>query len=123
MQPLVLLIYERLMPGSQLVNRLQDAGYRVRTVDNPQLLADQASREKPLFILADAYSRHDLICKAIASLKKTPATSHIPVIAIAAPADAELQAVARAAGATLVVSEAAAQLHLKEIVEQALLLD
>ena len=30
-QPLALVWYEKLMPGSKLVNRLQDLGYRVLT--------------------------------------------------------------------------------------------
>ena len=31
-QPLALVFYEKLMPGSQLVNRLQDLNYRVQAV-------------------------------------------------------------------------------------------
>ena len=37
-QPLALVLYERLLPGSQLVNRLQDLNYRV------QVIADAGAR-------------------------------------------------------------------------------
>ena len=38
-QPLAVVFYERLMPGSQLVNRLQDLNYRVLAINNAALLA------------------------------------------------------------------------------------
>ena len=31
-QPLALVLYEKLLPGSQLVNRLQDLNYRVQAI-------------------------------------------------------------------------------------------
>ena len=34
-QPLALVFYERLLPGSQVVNRLQDMRYRVQVVGDP----------------------------------------------------------------------------------------
>ena len=34
-QPLALVLYEKLLPGSQLVNRLQDLNYRVQTIADP----------------------------------------------------------------------------------------
>ena len=33
-RPLALVFYEKFMPGSQLVNRLQDLNYRVRVVND-----------------------------------------------------------------------------------------
>ena len=53
MQPLAIVFYERLMPGSQLVNRLQDLNYRVLAVNNPALLAATAKRETPLLMFID----------------------------------------------------------------------
>ena len=37
-QPLALVLYEKLLPGTQLVNRLQDLNYRVQTVNDAALL-------------------------------------------------------------------------------------
>ena len=56
-QPLALLFYERLMPGSQLANRLQDLKYRVLTVNNIATLAATARREQPLFVMVDLEAR------------------------------------------------------------------
>ena len=47
-QPLALVCYEKLLPGSQLVNRLQDLKYRVRPVADARLLVDCARQEKPM---------------------------------------------------------------------------
>ncbi len=38
-QPLALVFYEKLMPGSQLVNRLQDLNYRVQAVNDSGVAA------------------------------------------------------------------------------------
>ncbi len=39
-EPLALVLYERLLPGSQVVNRLQDLRYRVQTVAEARLLVE-----------------------------------------------------------------------------------
>ena len=46
--PLAILLYENLIPGSQLINRLQDLGYRVETINDARLLVELAEREKAL---------------------------------------------------------------------------
>src|SRR5947208_8379036 len=104
-RPLALFVYERLLPGGQLVNRLQDLGYRVQSLAHPATLVEQAEREKPLLIMADLEPRPDEICAAISTLKQTAATAHIPVIAFASAARAAVHELARAAGATLAVSD------------------
>ena len=55
-EPLALVFYEKLMPGSQIVNRLQDLKYRVRTIGDPALLVESAEQAKPLLVLADLES-------------------------------------------------------------------
>jgi CheY-like chemotaxis protein len=122
-QPLALVLYERLLPGTQLVNRLQDLGYRVLTVTGVEPLMASAVREKPMLVLADLVARRMQITEAIARLRQDPATNHLPVIAFADEKETALQAAARAAGATLVVSEAAILTHLEQFLEQALQLD
>ena len=37
-QPLALVVYEKLLPGTQLVNRLQDLHYRVQAVTDADTL-------------------------------------------------------------------------------------
>lgn len=116
-QPLALVFYEKLMPGSQLVNRLQDLNYRVQTVNDLASLHQCARSEGPLLVIADLAGREE-VCRAIAALKADAATHHIPVIAFASEAD--WQAAAQKAGATLAVSEAAIVNYLPQLLDQAL---
>lgn len=122
-KPLALFLYEKLLPGGQLVNRLQDLGYRVQPLFDPKLLADLAQCEKPLLVLADLEPERNAVCEAIAQLRGNEVTSHIPIIAFASLRNANLQAAARTAGATLVVSDNAILLHLNQLLEQALQVD
>ncbi|MEI7534834.1 MAG: hypothetical protein WCK57_10745 [Verrucomicrobiae bacterium] len=59
-QPLAIFFYERLMPGSQLVNRLQDLNYRVLALDNAARLAATVQREMPLLVFADLDAKGDV---------------------------------------------------------------
>lgn len=119
-EPLAILLYEKLMPGSQLVNRLQDLGYRVETLNDADRLPALAEQAKPLVIVADLFGARNKVCDAIARLRQAPATAHVPVIAFAANLDPALQTVAREAGASLVSSEAAITQHLPQLLDQAL---
>lgn len=119
-EPLALVVYEKLLPGTQLVNRLQDLKYRVKAITDASTLVECARQEKPLIILADVFSSRGDICQTIARLRKDRDAQHIPVIAFAAEESAELQKVAREAGATLVVSDTAIVNHLSQFLEQAL---
>ena len=42
-----------LLPGTQLVNRLQDLKYRVRTIGGPAELAESALNLKPMVLMID----------------------------------------------------------------------
>ncbi len=99
-QPLALVFYEKLMPGSQLVNRLQDLNYRVQAVNDLASLQQCARSEGPLLVIADLAGREE-VCRVIAALKADTATQHIPVIAFAGEAVTEWQVAAQKAGATL----------------------
>src|SRR6185312_6371702 len=111
-QPLALVIYEKLLPGTQLVNRLQDLSYRVRAVTDSSTLVACAREEKPMLVLADLESSRSDVCQAIAELKADASTQHIPVIAIAKEGDTALTRAALKAGATLVAGENAILGHL-----------
>src|ERR1019366_2189101 len=77
LQPLAIVFFERLMPGSQLVNRLQDLNYRVLVINNAALLAATAKRETPLLLLADLDASAE-VCTAIEKIKADPASAHLP---------------------------------------------
>jgi len=119
-QPLALVVYEKLLPGTQLINRLQDLNYRVRAVTDPTTLLACAQQEKPMLVLADLESTRNDVCKAISQLKQDPSTKHIPVIAIAPEGAAPLLQAATAAGATLVAGDTAILGHLAQFLDQAL---
>jgi CheY-like chemotaxis protein len=120
-QPLALFLYEKLLPSGQLVNRLQDLGYRVQSISDPTALLSSAEREKPLLVLADLEPHQTKVCEAISQLKSHGETAHIPVIAFASSrADAKVKSAARTAGATLVVNDTAILAHLDQFLDQAL---
>ncbi len=119
-QPLALVLYEKLLPGSQLVNRLQDLSYRVQVVADAGKLVECAEQAKPMLVLADLESAQNNVCAALARLKQNPATKHLPVIAFSREDAAELQASAKAAGATLLASETVILNHLPQLLDQAL---
>jgi PleD family two-component response regulator len=119
-KPLALVLYERLLPGSQLVNRLQDLNYRVQTIADAEKLVESAEQSKPILVLADVASPRKDVCPAIRRLRENAATSHLPVIAFGGDDSPDLQAAALSAGATLIVGEVAALNHLREFLDQAL---
>ena len=119
-QPLALILYEKLLPGSQLVNRLQDLNYRVQHVPEAASLVEIAVASKPMLVLADLESSRKDVCGALAKLKQNPSTQHLPIIAFTSSPEDELQNAASAAGATMVVSETAILNHLPECLDQAL---
>jgi len=119
-QPLALVFYEKLLPGSQLVNRLQDLNYRVQAVNDLAALLSSAQSEGPMLAVVDLESKRGDVCQAIAALRADPATEHIPIIAFAGEQAAELRAAAQKAGATLVVGEATIANYLPQLLNQAL---
>ena len=121
-EPLALLVYERMLPGGQLVNQLQDRGYRVQPLADPADLAS-AVQQKPMLVFMDLEPKTEQACAAIRRLKSDPSTTHIPVIAMAPHTREELAEGAREAGAKLVVFDNAILIHLDQFLEQALQLD
>ena len=122
-QPLALVLYEKLMPGSHLVNRLQDLKYRVTTISEVSLLVTKAEAEAPMLVLADLDFKGAGVGKAISHLRRNPSTAHIPVIAFADEGSESLIADGQQSGATLVVTDSAVLAHLPQLLEQALHLE
>src|SRR6185369_8556143 len=112
-QPLALLLYEKLLPGTQLANRLQDLGWRVQAIHDPGEFLRSAEEHKPLLVLADLTSTRSSVSDGLARLRRNQSTEHIPVIAFSL--DESLNAPAAQAGATLVVGEAAILQHLNQL--------
>ena len=119
-EPLALVLFERLLPGTQIVNRLQDLKYRVQTATNPGLLTESAEQCKPMLVVADIEAGREDVYAAISRLRQNPATQHLPVIAFGSDGTADWQAAAQKAGATLVVSETAILAHLPQCLQRAL---
>jgi CheY-like chemotaxis protein len=119
-KPLALISYENLLPGSQLVNRFQDLGYRVQLVPDAKTLVAQAEREKPLLVVADLEGQKVDLCGIIKDLRQSPSTNHIPVLAFTIEGNQALQEAARSSGATLVTMDKAVLTHLPQLLEQVL---
>jgi CheY-like chemotaxis protein len=122
-QPLALVLYERLLPGTQLVNRLQDLKYRVQTVSEASRLVECAQQLRPMLVLADLAPSHTRVCAAIQQLKTNSATAHLPVIAFSADNGSEPHIAAQKAGVTIIATETALLNHLPQLLEQALQVD
>lgn len=118
--PLALLCYEDLMPGTLLVNRLPDLRYRVQVVADAGELPKVAAESGAMLVLVDLASKRADVCAVIRQLRAAAPTFHLPIIAFADETDTALQAAGQAAGATLVVTDAAIQAHLPQLIGQAL---
>lgn len=118
--PLALMVYENLLPGSQLADRMKEEGYRVVVRAGSDGLVEQATRDMPLVIIIDLVTKQDDLCPAIRALKSNPPTSHIPVLAFSNNQNASLQIAAREAGAAMVSSDQAILGQLPALLEQLL---
>lgn len=114
------MLYDNLIPGSPLVNKLEDLGYRVAALHEPSLLTIHAQQQKPLVVLADLESTRGDVCAAISNLRRNPTTRHLPVIAFGPDSNTTLQQGARTAGATLVVNKSGLLDQLEVLLDQAL---
>jgi PleD family two-component response regulator len=122
--PLALIFYESLLTGNQLLNRLQDLGYRVEVASDLLRLPDQAATDKPIIIVTELGAAAERVCAAVRKLRAHPETCHIPVLASFKPAnkkaDQETVETARDAGVTLVASESGFLGQLPQLLERAL---
>ncbi len=123
LKPLTLLLYEKLLPGGQLLGRLEDLGYRVQSLTEPTELVRVAEGEKPMLIIVDFEPQFDAVALAVAALKRGAATAHIPVIGLVPARHAAAQAAARQAAANLVVLDTVILQHLPQFIDQALAFD
>jgi CheY-like chemotaxis protein len=120
-EPLALVVYEKLLPGSQLVNRLQDLKYRVQTLSDPSQLTSTATDAKPMLVFLDLDETGGKNpAAAVKALKQNSATAHIPIVGFMTETNKEFEERARTAGVTVVATEAVLLNHLPQLLEQAL---
>ncbi len=119
-KPLALCFYENLLLGNQLVNRLQDLGYRVQVADDASNLVSLALQERPFLVVTDLNCQKADICRVISELRHNDSTQHIPILAFAPTGKAPLYEAAHSSGATLVAVENGLLHQLPELLEQVL---
>jgi CheY-like chemotaxis protein len=119
-KPLALVYYENLLPGSQLVNRLQDLEYRVQVVAEPAMLERVAEAERALVIVVELASTKADMQEILRHFRENPATQHIPVLAFTSSREKKRPASPEGSGATIVASDAAILSQLPQLLEQAL---
>lgn len=123
MNPLALLLHEKLMPGSQLVSKFETLDFRVATIAEPAELAPTALRLMPMLVVADLTSRRGDVLSAIGEMLRQGATSHVPVIAYAAREEDKVREAAERAGVRILATDATIVQHLPQFVEAALHLE
>ena len=120
-QPLALIYYQKLLPGSTLANRLRDLNYRVHAATSLAELLSVAQSEGPMLLVVDVNEAADKVVDVIRQLRSEARTAHVPILAFAEAEQPQVQA--RMAGATLAASDAALNSHLEQLLEQVLRLD
>ena len=94
----ILLVEDNEMNRDMLARRLERKGYEVTcAVDGPEGIAKAVSQAPDIILMDVALGDMDG-WEATAAIRRNPATSKIPVIALTAHASREDQAKARAAG-------------------------
>ena len=120
-QPLALIFYKKLLPGSTLANRLRDLNYRVHAAADLAELVTVAQTEGPMLLLVDASGEDEEVFEALRKLRSDAKTAHVPILAFA-ETELRLES-ARTAGATVAATDAAIGAHFEQLLEQALRLD
>ena len=115
-----MVFYERLLPGTQLVNLLQDLGYRVQTIAEAGRLPNATAEQRPMLLLVDLQSAQADVVTVVNLIRSAPDTAHLPILLFMADESSEMQTAAREAGATLVVQDQALLSHLPQLLDQAL---
>jgi CheY-like chemotaxis protein len=117
-QPLAIVLNDRVVIGAQLEQKLEALDYRVKVSDNPAALAVLAQEHKPLVVLMDVSKGEHL--EAASALFQHPDTRHVPVLGFAPEISADLESRAKSAGIGQVVTDSAVLQHLKPLLDQAL---
>ncbi|MBL9136304.1 MAG: hypothetical protein JNK85_10565 [Verrucomicrobiales bacterium] len=122
-KPLALLLHEKLMPGSQLVNKFEELDYRVVTLSDPGQLPEYVRVEMPMIVVADLTNRRGDVLATIAAMLADEATAHVPVIAYSSREDEKQREAALKAGVKVLATDATITQHLPQFLEHALQID
>jgi CheY-like chemotaxis protein len=118
-EPLAVVFYSNLLPGSRLASCLKDLGYRVHALRTLKGLEKVCADEKPLVAVVEITPQKGGFPE-ITALRANPATGHIPVIAFSGAHDKEFQTAARTAGVSLLAASTAVLEQLPQLLDQAL---
>jgi CheY-like chemotaxis protein len=121
--PLVLLFYEKIIPGSQIVHRLQDMGYRVSNINKCEELVGAVRKHLPMVLIADLETKSGDVSGVIRILKEDLVTQHIPVLTYVSLEDKDLHEKARLAGANLIAGRDGVLEQLPHLMEHVLEID
>jgi PleD family two-component response regulator len=120
-QPLAIILNDRVVVGAQLEEKLEALDYRVKVTDDRAGLASLALELKPLVVLVDLAKAENL--EAAAALMGHPETRHVPMLGYAPDVQPGLQTRANQVGVSLVITDSAVLQHLKQLLDQALRVD
>ncbi len=122
-KPLALVASERTIPGSQLLGKLNDLGYRTEHLTDLGRMVQVAEYMKPLVIFIDLKWRTRDPFLTINSLISNQETEHTPIVAYA-PMDEEA-ALERALnmGASIVSGDNHVLAQLSQLLDQAMEID
>ncbi len=120
LKPLAFVCSENMVLGSQLVNRLQDLGYRVEVISDADQILVQARSARPFVIISDLVSRGTNAVPVIKELRQDEATAHIPVIGMTTNPRQQFHADAVAAGVSVVAMESGILAQLPQLLDIAL---
>jgi CheY-like chemotaxis protein len=123
MKPLAFVCCENMVLGTQLVDRLQQLGYRVEVLADPGQLSSQTRAAKPFVIVSDLVYRGMDLVPVFKSLRHGKETEHIPIIGMTTSPNQQLHADAVAAGASVVAMESGILAQLPQLLEMALAVD
>ncbi len=123
-KPLALVFYENLLIGNQVLNKLQELGYRTTLVADLGRLTEQARTEKPLLLVLELALESDRACDAVSVLRRDPETAHVPVLAFAAEElrgrQKRFDEMARGAGISLLADESGLLAQLASLLDRVL---
>tara|TARA_Y100001934_G_scaffold181389_1_gene214625 strand:- start:2633 stop:3043 length:411 start_codon:yes stop_codon:yes gene_type:complete len=119
-EPLALCVYERMLPGSQLLVKLQDLGYHAHHTQDIGQVISEAEEHGPIIVLLDLVWRQRDPLIAINQLANNPKTEHLPVIAFANMESEKLLERALIEGASLVTGDDGILQQLKQLLDQAM---
>ncbi len=119
-KPLAIVFYEKLLPGSQVVNRLTDLGYRVTATQLASEVPRLARAESPMVIVADLQLRAGDFVSVIQTLKSSADTEHVPILGYCDPKNQKLVDAAVKAGAKLVAAEKGLPEQLPQLLDHVL---